>query len=341
MVKSFSIASFNLYNLNEPGMKMYDQDGWTDEEYEKKIVWISSQARKAAADVIGFQELWHRKSLENVLERSGLADEYDAIVPATANGKKIVCAALVKKGMLIGGPNWIEDFPNGLRLESEGGDPQTPEIKIHLKGFSRPVLHIVVQVDQQTTPIHVFICHFKSKAPTKVFFEEWFKDNPDLYKKHAECIGASLSTIRRTTEAAALRVILNDLMKGNNTPVIVVGDLNDSTYSNTSNILTGQPAYLVGDSLGGSDVDLYSTQTLQEYRDTRDVYYTHVHKDIRESLDQIFVSQEFYDHSKSRLWLFQRLNVDNDHLNDDNHKESGTNDHGIIRASFIYKPFKA
>ena len=129
MLKSFSVASFNLYNLNEPGMKMYDQDGWTDEEYEKKIVWVSTQIRRVTADVIGFQELWHKKSLENVLERSGLADKYDAVVPATANGKKIVCAALVKKGMLIGAPNWIKDFPKGLRLESEGGDPQTPEIK--------------------------------------------------------------------------------------------------------------------------------------------------------------------------------------------------------------------
>lgn len=36
---------------------------------------------------------------------------------------------------------------------------------------------------------------------------------------------------------------------------------------------------------------------LQEYRDTRDVYYTHIHKDIRESLDHILLSQEFYNNS--------------------------------------------
>ena len=34
---------------------------------------------------------------------------------------------------------------------------------------------------------------------------------------------------------------------------------------------------------------------LQEYRDTSDVYYTHIHHDIRESLDHIFLSQESYD----------------------------------------------
>ncbi len=110
--------------------------------------------------------------------------------------------------------------------------------------------------------------------------------------------------------------------------------------SNTANILTDQPAYLVGDSLGGGDVALYTAQTLQEYRDTRDVYYTHVHQDFRESLDHILVSEQLYDNSKKRKWLFDGLVVNNDHLNFDDHKDSGTNDHGIIRASFKYKPIR-
>ena len=83
---------------------------------------------------------------------------------------------------------------------------------------------------------------------------------------------------------------------------------------------------------------LYTAQTLQEFRDTRDVYYTHVHQGMRESLDHILVSREFYDHSKNRLWLFDGMVVWNDHLNFEDHKERGTNDHGIIRASFKYKP---
>ncbi len=60
-------------------------------------------------------------------------------------------------------------------------------------------------------------------------------------------------------------------------------------------------------------------QTLQEYRDTRDVYYTHVHQDIRESLDHILVSQEFYDNSRKRLWMFGGMAVNNDHLNFEDH----------------------
>jgi hypothetical protein len=93
--------------------------------------------------------------------------------------------------------------------------------------------------------------------------------------------------------------------------------------------------------MGGGDTSLYTAQTLQEYRSTRDVYYTHIHQDIMESLDHILVSEEFYDNSRRRIWIFDGMTVNNDHLNVDDHKESGTNDHGIIVARFKYKPIKA
>ncbi|MGY2059328.1 hypothetical protein ACW9HQ_30915 [Nocardia gipuzkoensis] len=79
----------------------------------------------------------------------------------------------------------------------------------------------------------------------------------------------------------------------------MLGDINDGQHSNTANVLTEQPRYLVGDSRGGVDNGLYTAHTLQEYRDTRDVYYTHVHQDLRESLDHVLVSEQFYDHSRN------------------------------------------
>jgi predicted extracellular nuclease len=154
-------------------------------------------------------------------------------------------------------------------------------------------------------------------------------------------LGAAVSTIRRTAEAAALRMILTEEMKGNENPVVVLGDLNDSQLSNTLNILTGQPNYLLsGLDKGGSDTALYTTGTLQEYRSLRDVYYTHIYKKIKETLDHILVSQEFYDNSRKRLWAFKGMELFNDHLNADNHKEDGSSDHGIVRATFEYRPAK-
>ena len=73
----------------------------------------------------------------------------------------------------------------------------------------------------------------------------------------------------------------------------------------------------------------------------RDVYYTHVHEDLRESLDHVMVSEQFYDHSYRRQWLFDGLAITNDHLNDDSadvHREKGTTDHGIVMCRFRWRP---
>lgn len=340
-LRQLSIASFNLYNLNEPGLAIYtDRDGWSQVEYDRKIVWAAAQLQILRSDVYGFQELWHAASLAHVLNTAGMSNDYDLLAPANADGTRIDCAAIVRKGLLQGTPEWITDFPDGFLLQAKGDDPQTPHIAVNITGFSRPVLHFSIRPRSAGPDVHVYVCHFKSKAPAKVFNEAWYKANKTRYARHATGIGAALSTIRRTAEAAAVRFLLSEQMKGNDTPVIVLGDINDGQHSNTANVLTEQPRYLVGESKGGGDTALYTAQTLQEYRDTRDVYYTHVHQDIRESLDHILVSQEFYDNSKKRIWMFDGLAINNDHLNFDDHEADGTTDHGLIRATFKYRPAK-
>lgn len=340
-LKKLSIATFNLYNLNEPNLPVYtDTEGWSQAEYDLKIAWTARQMTVLKSDVFGFQELWHAASLTRALGVAGLTDEYDILVPSHADGRQIVCSAIVRKGLLSSAPEWVTDFPEKFVLKSQGDDPQTPAISVNIRGFSRPVLHFTIKPRVNGPDVQVYVCHLKSKGPTKVMTESWFKASKATYSKHATALGAALSTIRRTAEAAALRYLLTEQMKNNDTPVIVLGDINDGQHSNTANILTEQPRYLVGDSVGGGDVALYTAQTLQEYRDTRDVYYTYVHQDIRESLDHILVSQEFYDNSRKRTWLFEGMAVNNDHLNFDDHKADGTNDHGIIRAVFKYKPIK-
>jgi len=292
-------------------------------------------------DVFGFQELWHKASITKALEASGLADKYDLLVPEDANGTHILCAAIVRKGLMVGEPEWIVSFPEKFILQSSGDDPQTPAISVNIGSFSRPVLHFTILPREDQDPVHAYVCHLKSKSPTQVYREGWYRSERTIYSKHQNNLGAALSTIRRTAEAAALRFLLSEQMKGTRTAVIVLGDINDAQNSNTANILTEQPRYLVGDSLGGGDISLYTAQTLQEYRSTRDVYYTHIFQDMMESLDHILVSEEFYDNSRKRVWMFDGMTVNNDHLNFDDHKESGTNDHGVICARFKYKPIKA
>ena len=335
----FSVATFNLYNFQLPGLHMNPgQQPWTVREFARKTSWIRGQLKTIDADVVGLQELWNEAAMRHVLEDRTLGAAYD-LLATPATGSRIVCAALVRKGLLRDTPAWIDSFPPEVRLQSSGNDPQTPDVSVNIAHFSRPVLHFKVALRDAPPLTEIFVAHLKSKLPERVFAEQWFKDDP-AFRPHAEALGAALATVRRTAEATALRVLLTKTMKGTVTPVIVLGDLNDGQQSNTVNILTEQPRYLVGDSRGGADTGLYTAQTLQEYRDTRDVYYTHVHDDLRESLDHVLVSEQFYDNSRRRQWLFDGLIINNDHLNDEDHDAHGTGDHGVVRVSFNWRPVR-
>ncbi|MBX7482787.1 endonuclease/exonuclease/phosphatase family protein [Qipengyuania qiaonensis] len=344
-MSDLSVATFNLYNLNLPGLPMYrDSDGWSQAEYDRKIDWMAGQLAILRADVFGFQELWHGRALEEAFAAAGLGSQYDLLVPGNeaavpADGTKIVCAAAVRKGLLVDGEaaEWIAQFPDDFLLQADG-DPQSPRIKVELSGFHRPVLHFQIRPHPDEAAVHLYVCHLKSKAPATIWFDDWYKDAEDTFKPHASHLGSALSTLRRTAEATALRWMLTERMKGNDTPTIVLGDLNDGQDSNTLNIITEQPKFLTALSSGGRDNALYSAQAMQQLRSLRDVYYTHVYQDVRESLDHVLASEQFYDMSKKRIWAFDGLTIENDHLNFDNHKENGTGDHGIVMVKFRHKP---
>jgi predicted extracellular nuclease len=339
--KGFSVATFNLFNLQDAGKDMYGAAVWTEEQFKAKAWWTAWQLETLDPDIVGLQEPWSKTALEKVLAAGSdeLKQKYD-VLAKPAVGKKIVCAALVRKGLLVGEPTWEDKFPDAVQLKSsdDPNDPQAPRINVTINRFSRPVLNFQVKLRGDEPATEFFVVHLKSKLPTVVSGEDWFMADKDKYKPHQTALGGAISTIRRTAEATAVRVMLTAIMKKTDTPVIVLGDLNDGQQSNTANILTEQPNYLVGDAIGGADVGLYTAQTLQEYRDSRDVYYTHVHQDLRESLDHVLVSEQFYDNSKRRRWLFDGLVINNDHLNFENHKDVGTGDHGVVKVSFKHAP---
>lgn len=62
--------------------------------------------------------------------------------------------------------------------------------------------------------------------------------------------------------------------------------------------------------------------------------------DLRESLDHVLVSEQFYDNSRRRLWLFDGLIINNDHLNDDDHRATGSSDHGQVKVRLRWKPYR-
>jgi endonuclease/exonuclease/phosphatase family metal-dependent hydrolase len=218
---------------------------------------------------------------------------------------------------------------------------------VRIGNFARPVLRVGFQ-PPKGDPVFVFVAHLKSKAPMILTRKE-----SALVRKHTGYsgpIGAALSAIRRTAEAAALRIELEKTMKGNDYAVVVMGDLNDAHLSVTTGIISGEPKHKVisATRVGHkSDTGLYSAATLQQYRSLRDVYYTHIWRSRHEVLDHIMASEQFYDHSHQRVWSFVEAEVFNDYLVDgDTHDadykkaQRATTDHGAVKATFVYAPYK-
>lgn len=335
-----TIATFNLYNLQLPGRPMYRGQTYTQAEYDAKIAWTASMLRRIDADIIGFQELWHPDALKEAFEAAGLDGEYEL---ATRLFRGSIANALaVKATHRLGTKVWTTDFPEELVLKKRraSGEGNIPNYKmsVAIDKFSRPVLTAKVrpvQGSHRAPEITVCVAHLKSKLPIQLDREE---SRRPTVKAHAEALGSAMATIRRVAEAAALRVMLTKEMKGNSRPFVVMGDLNDTEHSVSNTIITADPSYRLfatSRAASRSDVGLYASSSLQEYRSLRDVQYTHTFNGRHETLDHILVSEQFYDYSRNRRWSFKEMRVYNDFLEDD---ERATSDHAVVTSTFVYNP---
>ncbi len=287
--RDIKIANFNLLNLNLPNTPIYDDPGWTPEQYAAKIAFSSRALDAIDADVIGFEECWDAKVLDDIFAAPGLSGKYD-LVARTLNPRGIQVALAAKKGLIKGEPIWIEEFPETARfVDLQEARDAKESVTVTISRFSRPLLRVVVNKAAGTPDIVFYVAHLKSKGPTTL------KRNPDnpVQKAHSFIAQTVVSHVRRMVEAGAFRAILDAEMKGNDKPVVIVGDLNDATLSVSTELLSGNPGYrFFAKSTAGlkSDTGLYTVEKLQQLRSFRHVYYTHIFKNQMESLDHIMVS---------------------------------------------------
>jgi hypothetical protein len=356
-MRDLSFATFNLLNLQVPGGLTYGTTPPFPDTpegraaYRRKIYWTAVRLRELDAEVIGFQELWAAEALAEAFSTAGIREDYDLVArDAPGRGQPQVALA-VRKGrhgqsQVAPGADWQAKFPEGFALdgirEAEGAEEV---VTVTLDAFSRPILRATIRPEGSGAPdVALFVAHLKSKGPARISF----RASGEVPRQWRDIVSSATSHIRRVMEAGALRAMLDEVMAAEDddalSPTVVIGDLNDDTGSVTTELITDQPTYrVIEKSRAGftSDKGLYSVERLQQYRSLRHVYYTHIFKHKRESLDHILVSEEFYDHSRKRRWSFREMEIVNDHLNREAFEDEGATDHGIVRAYFDWNPMPA
>lgn len=318
------VATANVLNLAQPGRHFYEgQDPYSQHEFDRKADWLGERFKALNADVLVVQEVWDELALRAAVARSGL--QYGLVsVPGAENGPgQHGAQGTPRVGIVtrlkVESVQSLVDFPAAAVV-------QVPGIGAHTR-FERPPLLATLRM-KHGQEVAVITAHLKSKRPK--FLQDAngnaLEDNDD---PAVQAVATLRSLIMRAGEALALRLKVVELLHRTHLPLIVMGDLNDSPHSVTTQLIaaTTQAAY----DKGARDSALYSAWDVQgEGALRRDVAFSHIHQGYPEVLDQVLVSEEFVATSRRAIGDVRRVEVFNDHLFEG--RDRSRSDHGFVRA---------
>ena len=111
--KRIHVATFNTYNLVLPDITFYETKKYSKAQYAAKKAWIERQIEQMHPDIIGFQEVFHKAALTEILaEIPGLA-QAELYMPAETGTNP--CVALASRFPLEN-RSIIEEFPASAQL---------------------------------------------------------------------------------------------------------------------------------------------------------------------------------------------------------------------------------
>jgi hypothetical protein len=309
MSSEFTVATFNVENLNSVGTSFAGRPAmlpFTAALFGDKARFIASALdRIGRSSIIGVQEVFDRKALEDCVAQSSLTGAR-VLVPASRVQADALSGRAVAEGPNVGlvttfpviSVNSITDFPKevDVRIPLGAHDDPGEIIDIDIKRFERPVLR--AEIDVPGLPgLTVLVAHLKSKR-AKVLRTE------DERQPLTQDIGSLRSLIVRACEAAALRSIIRSIRNeraadGRRRPLIVLGDVNDDLQSVTTRLLEGQRPFARDN--GRVPRSIYAERTASLMLNVIElcppadgVRYSYVHDGTGSLIDMIFVSADFF-----------------------------------------------
>lgn len=327
-IRTIKVGTFNLMNFMLPERAVYNGTlSYSRDEYRRKSEWVEFMLNQMDADIIGFQELFHREALVRIVKNN----------PHYRNARVYMAEETGDQPSVA----LLSRYPVE-NLEVFTHYPEEAVIDFNPKGrdsvilpfttFTRPVIKADIRIKDYGL-ITVFVVHLKSKR--EIFYSGEDAQNPvDLARAQ------SRSLMLRASESVALRALVAKALEIPDRPVILCGDVNDTGDAVTSRIISGNvPQHKLSDSVKRRiwDLLLYHVKDIQARRSYQDFYYTHIHNGMYESLDHIMVSQELvteYPRNTGRVGL---VSVYNDHLVDQTFTQHGPDkcksDHGVVVCS--------
>lgn len=230
-----AVGTWNLENLFRPGS---DFGPDTEQAYQDKLDALAATITTLAPDVLAVQEVGDPAALDDLVQKLPDPAGWTAVLSENEDARGIRVGFLTRIPPVE--THEVVGFPAPLRPVQDGdraGDDTD--------AMGRGGLHLRVQVDGK--PWDLVTVHLKSKLLT--FPGGRF--NPKNEGERARF--AAYALYRRAAEAATVREHANTVLDGHgqDRPLIVLGDLNDTPLAATTQLLYGPPGSQFGS--GGFD----------------------------------------------------------------------------------------
>ncbi len=330
---TFSICTFNVCNLQQPGLVMFGDFSWTPTQYQRKVGWTAEQLCAQPSTLIAFQEVWSQQALNDVFTMAGLQESYQLVCHSSDNAMNVACA--VQRDWEILSTEWITAFPAEVNWRS---DDTRYEMDLHIDRFSRPVLKLRLR-GQDGRTLTLFNTHLKSRLPTPSNNDSCYGAGPE----HWIDIGRALSGMRRLAEAAVLRLLVNRQLSQSTDAVIVAGDCNDRHPGNVLDLLKGDARFRrSSNNRSGRRADwgLYHLLDLDASRHSKSHslpakdYITFCGDDEVLALDHLLFSWHFHTRATASRWKLHDWHIRSQHLGSN---KVYVSDHAMVSASFSAK----
>jgi len=321
------IGTFNLFQFVEPPFSWYiKKDTFSLKQWQEKTTWIKKQIEDMNCDIIGFQEVFSKDSLEKLTKELGfnyfVTVDNAKLDKQNPNVFKSTILALASKYPIL----------EVLKVQVNGKSILKHTFKGHFK-FSRIPIKALIELPNNKK-ITVYVNHFKSNRLNE--FEYIFDKSHTLKEKKEQSKEAldknySKALKQRLCETSSL---FYDFKK-TSTPIICMGDLNDKEFSLSIEALTNRAyhenknknSYLLYDAYYLYDKKIYNPHPEQkEIKRTATSYY----QGYGNVIDYIFVSKEFNKKEKNSIGKITSYEIFDKHLQKNPHGSLLESDHAQV-----------